>query len=117
MSADYYSAHGEFTAVGEHGALFEALPPDVAGLCRTVQDLLIHDHSGLHLYGPPPASFHQASRETVPVSRRIDKIMAAHGQPITDARSPFERTVGTCRDFFLMLCAMLRQQGIAARVR
>ena len=79
MTADYYAAHDEFTAVGEHGALFDALPSDVAGLCRVIQGLLIHDHSGLHLYGDPPASFHRASRETLPVSRRISEIMAAHG--------------------------------------
>jgi len=117
MTADYYASHGDVTAIGEHGAQFEALPPDVAGLCRIVQGLLIHDHSGLHLYGEPPASFHFASRETVPVSRRLDENLAVHGQPIAHARQPFERTVGTCRDFSLMLCAMLRQQGIAARVR
>jgi hypothetical protein len=117
MTADYYAAHDEFTAVGEHGALFDALPSDVAGLCRVIQGLLIHDHSGLHLYGDPPASFHRASRETLPVSRRIIEIMTAQKAPLTEVRQPFERTVGTCRDFSLMLCAMLRQQGVAARVR
>lgn len=117
MTADYYAAHDEFTAVGEHGALFDALPSDVAGLCRVIQGLLIHDHSGLHLYGDPHASFHRASRETLPVSRRIIEIMTAQKAPLTEVRQPFERTVGTCRDFSLMLCAMLRQQGVAARVR
>ena len=117
VSETNFACHSEFTAVGEHRAWFETLPSDVAGLCSIIQGLLIHDHSGLHLYGAPPDSFHRASRETLPVSRRIDQILAAHGEPIIQARQPFERTVGTCRDFSLMLCAMLRQHGVAARVR
>lgn len=117
MTPTYYARHGEFTEVNDHGALFETLPSEVAGLCRVIQGLLIHDHSGLHYYGDPPESFHRASRETVPVGRRIAEIVAAHGAPALDPRPPFERAVGTCRDFALMLCAMLRHQGVSARVR
>ena len=117
LTPSYYAVHGEFTEVNEHRTLFGTLPMDVAGLCRTIQGLLIHDYFGLHLYGDSPPSFHLASRETVPVCRRISDILAGHGEPNLDARLPFARTVGTCRDFSLMLCAMLRQHAIPARVR
>ena len=117
MTLTYYARHGAFTEVNDHGALFETLTSDVAGLCRVIQGLLIHDHSGLHYYGDPPESFHLASRETVPVGRRTAEIVAAHGERALDARPLFERTVGTCRDFALMRCAILRHDGVAARVR
>jgi len=113
----YYALHGEFTDPAEHRALFEGLPMDVAELCRIIQGVLIHDFWGLHLYGPPPSKFHLASRETLPVLQRVNAILAAHSEPISSARPPFERSVGTCRDFALMLCAMLRQHAVPARVR
>ena len=112
-----YVAHGEFTDPEEYRALFGVLPKDVAALCRTIQGLLIHDDAGLRWYGDPPAGFHAAARDTLPVSRRLRAIMTVRDEEITHARPPFERAVGTCRDFSLMLCAMLRQHGIPARVR
>ena len=82
-----------------------------------IQGVMIHDHYGLHLYGSPPAGFHLASRRTLPIAERIEAILSQHGDPISVARPAFERTVGTCRDFSLMLCALLRHQSIPARVR
>jgi hypothetical protein len=114
---DHYATHGALTDPEAERAAFQGLPTDVAGLCRVVQGLLVHDHFGLHLYGPPPAAFHRASRQTLPVSQRLSAILAADGEPLSVARRPFERAVGTCRDFALMLCAMHRQQGRSARVR
>lgn len=113
----YYVCHGELTDPKEHLAHLEGLPLDVAGLCRITQGLLVHDYFGLHLYGPPPPGHDLASRETLPVSERLTAILAAHNEPISTPRPPFERTVGTCRDFSLMLCAMLRHHAVPARVR
>lgn len=112
-----YALHGAFTAPEEHRAAFDSLPQVVAELCRTVQGLLIHDFYGLQLYGDPPAKLQFASRETLPISERIGDILKARDEPLATPRPPFERAVGTCRDFALMLCAMLRQQGVPARVR
>lgn len=113
----FYARHGELTDPKGHRAALDELPSDVAALCRTIQGVLIHDHFGHHLYGPPPAAFRRASRETLSVSRRLDAILAADDRPIDVARQPFARSVGTCRDFALMLCAVLRQRAIPARVR
>ena len=114
---DHYATHGAFTHPEAEGSWLQGLPADVAGLCRVVQGLLIHDHFGFHLYGPPPPAFHHASRQTLPVSQRMSAILRADGERLSVARQPFARSVGTCRDFALMLCALLRQQGVSARVR
>lgn len=112
-----YASHGALSDPRGHAAAFARLPRDVATLCRVVQGLLIHDYYALKLYGTPPRHIVEASRATQPVAARLDTILAASGQPLDQARAPFERAVGTCRDFALLLCALLRQQGVAARVR
>ena len=115
--SEYYATHGAFTDPKHHRVLLEGLPRDVATLCRMIQGVLIHDDAGLRLYGSPPLSFRRASRETRPVWQRLDAILAAGAAPLCEARQPFERSVGTCRDFSLMLCAMLRAQSVPARLR
>ena len=109
--------HGPLTDPGPHAALFDGLPSNAAALCRIVQGLLIHDFFGRHLYGAMPPGFESASRETLPIASRIDAILAAHDAPLSVARPPSRRSVGTCRDFALLLCALLRQKGVPARVR
>ena len=49
--------------------------------------------------------------------RSNDAVLAANDAPLTTTRHPTQRSVGTCRDYALLLCAMLRQQGVPARVR
>lgn len=112
-----YVGHGALSDPRGHAAAFAKAPRDVAALCRVVQGLLIHDYYALTLYGTPPRHIVEASRATQPVAVRLDAILATSGRPLDQARAPFERAVGTCRDFALLLCALLRQQGVAARVR
>lgn len=112
-----YAEHGPLTDPGRHRAALQALPDDAAALARIVQGLLIHDAFGCRLYGPMPDGFGAASRRTLPVAERLDAILAPQGDAIAVPRAPAQRSVGTCRDFALVLCAMLRQHGVPARVR
>lgn len=113
----YYANHGDLTDPKDHRALLDGLPLEVAGLCHTIQGLLIHDYYGLHLYGPPPPGHDHSARATLPIAQRLAALPAASDRPVWTARPPFERSVGTCRDFSLMLCAMLRHRSVPARVR
>lgn len=117
LAASPYAQQGALSDPRHHGALCADLPDEIGALCRIVQGLLIHDYYGLHLYGEPPAHVVGASRATLPVAARLDAILAAEAAPLTAPRAPFARAVGTCRDFALLLCALLRQQGRPARVR
>lgn len=112
-----YCSHGVLTDPGEHLALLAGLPADAAALCQVVQGFLIHDNFGLKLYGPAPTNYHLASRKTLPIAERLGSIAMARDEAIFAPRPPFERLVGTCRDFALMMCAALRQHSVAARVR
>lgn len=112
-----YISQGKYTDPGNCAALFQGLPSHVEDLCGIIHGLLIHDYYGGVLYGDPPWDDHPPSRETCTVEQRLNDIMAKHELPLETARPVFERSVGTCRDFSLLLCSMLRHQGIPARVR
>ena len=117
MDETFYLRHGVLSDPGEHATAFDGLPGDVAGLCAVVQGILLHDYTGGLFYGTPPEDFALQSRKTLPVEERLGAVLARDAAPLAQARPPFERCVGTCRDFALMLTAMLRHKGTAARVR
>lgn len=106
-----YAAHGPYSDPGASAALFDGLPADVPALCRTIQAVLIHDAEGAHLYGAMPWSDAPPSRATLPVAERLAQVGTLAARP------PAQRTIGTCRDFAVLMCAILRQQGTPARVR
>lgn len=110
----FYTAHSALSDPGAYGTQFDALPDTVADLCGFVQNLLVHDYFGAHLYGPVPEAFHHASRQTLAVPLRLARLRPT---PLSQTRAPRDRSVGTCRDFALLLCAVLRHTGIPARVR
>ena len=51
------------------------------------------------------------------VSSKLEHLMAGDPRPLDVAREPGARMLGSCRDFSVMLCGMLRHRGVPARVR
>jgi hypothetical protein len=94
----------------------DALPEAIDELCRVVQGLLLHDAAAFRHYGTPPPGL-VVDRTTRPVAARLAAARADGAPPITRPRAPFDRQIGTCRDFALMLCAFLRHRGVSARLR
>jgi hypothetical protein len=117
VDQDFYRRHDAMSDPDARATAFDGLPDDAAGLCAVVQGVLLHDHGGGFLYGEPPAWFAEASRQTRPVEERLGLILDRAPAPLSVAREPFARSVGTCRDYALMLCALLRHRGVPARVR
>lgn len=115
-SPDRWRLHGPMSEPGSGPLNFDGLPVDVGTLCRVVQGLLIHS-DWLATYGVSEAQFRTVSRETLPLAGRLKQIADLDGSALTVERALDRRAVGTCRDYALMLCGMLRQQGVAARVR
>ena len=111
-----WQRHGQMSEPGTGSLTFDGLPVDVAALCRIVQGVLIHS-DWLETYGVSEAQFRTVSRETLPLAGRLRQIAELDGSALTVERAPDRRAVGTCRDYALMLCGMLRQQGVPARVR
>lgn len=83
-------------------------------LCATVQDLLIHT-SLFDLYNVTSDDSPHVSRETMPVADRLDHVVAL--APLGAHRQPRHCSPGTCRDYAVLLAALLTQHGVEARVR
>lgn len=112
-----HRAHDRFSDPGRWAAGVERLPHAVDDLVDCVQGLLTHDFYGGHLYVEKPVNFETASRQTLPVEDRLSEIREIEPSPFQNTRRPRDRSVGTCRDYALLLCGFLRQHKVAARVR
>lgn len=112
----YYAAHSPLTDPKGHGRLFDELPISVARLCDVVQGSLLHYREG-DLYGvevPPERTARDEARD---VETLLGKLLTYSDRPLGEARPPEARLVGSCRDFALLVCSLLRHQGVPARVR
>jgi excinuclease ABC subunit A len=113
---DYYTQHSFMTDPGEYSDLFAELPNDIPALTRVVQGLLIHPFCA-HMYNvqlSPKQSEEVHLRSLPQMLARIREIDPA---PLAVAREPNQRLVGNCRDHAVFFAALLRDQGIPARVR
>lgn len=116
MHHDIWIAHTPFSDPGFHAGALAALPAGVSRLVEIIQGLLVHS-SWLDEYGLDGSKFDATVRTTLPVARRLDHILAKDSRPLEVSRPADGRSIGTCRDYALMLCSFLRTKGIPARVR
>lgn len=106
------------TVFSDPGALdIDRLPSEPAELARLARDLIIHRGEGERLgYAVPEQRLHEDAE-----SRYVGEILRVLGErgdgPLTEARPPAGRFVGTCRDFALLHCSLLRATGTPARIR
>jgi hypothetical protein len=111
-----FATPGIMTDPGEYGYLFDGLPREPDALCGVVQGLLLHVFWAERL----GATLTEARRQEVgirTVSAKLARLQALCDEALAVARPLDARLVGNCRDFSLLLCAMLRHQGIPARAR
>jgi hypothetical protein len=114
---DYYATPGPMTDLtGVAAEVFDGLPTDPVGLCRTVPGLIVHE-MWANAYGfdvPEDRLTDLQARsagEMTGVIRRLD------AGPLSVARPAEQRMVGNCRHFSTLSCALLRRAGIPARAR
>ncbi|MDH2342123.1 transglutaminase-like domain-containing protein [Bradyrhizobium sp. SSUT18] len=115
-TSDDYASQSVFTDPGAYAAVIGGLPPDIPALCRTLQGLLIHE-AWIERQGLDPADFSGQIRATLPVAQRLEQLLTIDPRPLSIARPAASRALATCRDFALMLCAVLRHRGVPARIR
>ncbi|MGH7913602.1 MAG: transglutaminase-like domain-containing protein [Candidatus Binataceae bacterium] len=114
---EYYEHCGPMTSVDTHAADFSALPRDVAALCEVIQGVLIHRDMAAFAYGVTLSDERKNDTHVRRIGDVLARILALDHRPLTVARKPGDRIAGVCRHFSLMLCAILRGQGVPARVR
>ena len=114
---DYYAAPGPMTDLtGVPAEVFDGLPTDPVGLCRTVPGLIVHE-MWANAYGfdvPEDRLTDLQARSAVEMTDVIRRLDAG---PLSAARPAEQRMVGNCRHFSTLSCALLRRAGIPARAR
>lgn len=113
---DFYRRPAAMTSGGAHAPRFDELPGDVASLVRVVQGLLLHLHWA-QAYGVELSDERRGESHLRPTDRMLDRLLAHDDRPLSAARPLDTRLVGTCRDFTVLLVALLRAKGIPARAR
>jgi len=113
---DYYARPGLMTDPKEHAHLFENLPTEIPALCELVQGILLHIFWA-ERYGVTLSEERKQEVQIRSVASKLARIQELDEHPLTEARLLEKKLVGNCRDFSVMLCAILRYQGVPARAR
>src|SRR5690606_41776458 len=87
--------------------LLHALPADVPALVRAVQGNLLHIFWA-EAYGVAHTGEQREGVGIRSAAEPLRRIHAANPAPLTTPRPPEARLVGNCRDFSVLLCALLR---------
>ena len=98
------------------GKLPVDLPTDVGDLVGVCQGLLVHEHLAT-AYG---VDLDEAARRAVHLRQAQDVVDAARAldpSPITVPRDPSHRLAANCRQFTVLMVALLRATGTEARAR
>lgn len=112
----FYTTPGIMTDPGEYAKLLEGLPKDVLRLCEVVQGVLIHIYWAEQM----GVSLSEERKQEVsirPVAPKLTRILELDDHPLTEPRPLEKRLVSNCRDFSVLLTAILQHQGVPARAR
>lgn len=111
-----YAQHSALSDPGDTLSDFADAPAELDALTDYCRNLVFHpfflERAGVT---PHPESRTDSQSRSVPrlAARLAQRQSAPFGQP----RARADRFIGTCRDFSLLLVALLRQRGVPARVR
>ncbi len=112
----FYSQQGRISDPGDQAAALAHLPADLPALVQLVQNLTQHvfwaERCGLEV---PPQRFAELQLRTL--RRRLARTLELDARPLVEPRPLEKKLLGNCRDFSLLLTALLRHQGVPARAR
>jgi transglutaminase-like putative cysteine protease len=107
---DDYRRHSRVTEPGAMRHLLAGLPADPAALATVIGGVMVHrDQTWRFGFALPDHRRDEAN------TRYVEAILTQLGT--LDERRPEQRFAGTCRDFAVLLCALLREAGVPARPR
>ncbi len=108
--------HSAATDPGTHAALLAELPGDPKSLPEIVSGFVLHPW----LAGQRDVTMtaeHDTDRQSRTMTVLLDRLLARDDRPLTERRSAKDRFFGTCRDYALVTCSILREHGDNARIR
>ena len=112
----YFSQHGPLSDPGAHHSLFENLPTSLPDLVKIVQGVTIHVFwTERYGFKAPPERMNELQLRSI--EKRLARTLELDPRPLTEPRPIEKKLLGNCRDFSLLLVAILRHQGVPARAR
>jgi hypothetical protein len=111
----YYREHSPITDPGQHAHVFDALPRDKKEMMRIIQGLIMHPAS-LEQFGQPSEPDNRGEGIRA-VADTLEQLQCIDHRPLAHAREPSKRPRANCRNFAVLMVAMLRSQGVPARKR
>jgi hypothetical protein len=112
---DFYLTQSVFSDPGDLD--IGALSHEPAQLATLVRGLIIHRLEGERFGYAIPEERLCEDAESRYMTELLRIARERSDAPLTQVRAPEERFVGTCRDFSLLLCSLLRATGTPARIR
>jgi hypothetical protein len=112
----FYLQYGPMTDPKEYSALLAGLPADLGELIDTLQNLLTHIFWAQR-YGIQHTEDRKSEVQLRQVRQKLERILTLDSRPLHEGRELQKRLVSNCRDYSVMLTAMLRAQGVPARAR
>ncbi len=110
-----YAQHTGVSRPGEHATLLRALPADPRRLVPHLRNVLGH-HTRAEGFAAGTGRADDGT-ELRPVRSLLDRITAVDDRPWHLPRRPGSRLVVDCRSLAVVMCAVLREHGVPARVR
>lgn len=112
----YYAQPGVMTRTEKYLPLLRSLPGDIKSLVCILQGVMLHIFWA-ERYGVQLSEERKQEVQIRPVEPKLDRIFAIDPRPLTEARPPEQRLIGNCRDYSVLLAAMLQAHGVPARAR
>jgi hypothetical protein len=113
---EYYASQGGISNPGTFSDRYDELPRDIGALTTAIQGLMLHVHWA-DKHEIILNRLRKAETNIRTARERIAKILELSDKPLSESRTLPQRTIGTCRDFALLLASILRQRKIPARAR
>ena len=113
---EYYASQGQISDPGEFAGLYDELPQTMDALVPAIQGLMLHIHWAEN-HGIILNRLRKAETNIRTAHERLAKITELCNRPLNEPRELPRKTIGTCRDFSLMLASVLRYRKVPARAR
>ncbi len=111
---DYYKQHSQFSEPGRFASYFTELPGDPEKICEILHGFLLHF---LDVDAEQRAFTRLSDMDLRYCEKMLEKIISLNNASLLQPRETDKKLVSSCRDFSLLLCAILRHKNIPARLR
>lgn len=115
-SLEYYRKHGLITCPGTYADEEEKLPTNILKLCEAIHHLILIDFlPNMGLVQVPQENLQDVNIRGI--EGKLKGIISRDNASILNERSFEKISLGNCRDLSLLMCSVLRNHKIPARLR